>query len=360
MALYSPIPTAFSAPGVGNVFIPGFDDALNLIVGYSRNDKKFPFLNYCTMKTGKVWAGLYPKFDPHDLMRINYANGRDFLFPDGTPRPVGTNNYTNNRFSWLQYQMQRYSYNGSIGYLTTQQSGWDVKKKLLDDLATKAMIQKAYMALTEVTTTTNYPSSHVATAASWGGGTWLAGTINTPTIGPSLAKIRSTILKDTAGKVRGDELVLVVNPDLAYQMALTQEIRAFVAQQAGSLQVLEGKNPGMRDNWLLPDNLYGFKIIIEDTPIVTGLKDADPTGDSVSYILGAGTAFVVARPGSLDGDAGGSEFSTLHCLQYKEEEMLMETFDEPKHRLIDIYITDSFTFLVPAGESGAIITTTGA
>src|SRR4026209_2999475 len=178
MALYSPIPTAFSAPGVGNVFIPGFDDALNLIVGYSRNDKKYPFLNYVTMKTGKVWAGLYPKFDPHDVMRVNYENGRNFLLPDGTPRPVGTNNYTNSRFSWLQYQMQRYSYNGSIGYLTTQQAGWDVKKKILDDLAQKAMIQKARIVMAEAMNTPNYAASHNATASSWSGGvgTWVAGT----------------------------------------------------------------------------------------------------------------------------------------------------------------------------------------
>jgi len=349
MALYSPIPTAFSAPGAMNVFIPSWDDALNLVV------------DYCTIKTSSKLAGMYPKFDPHDLMRVPYANGRNWLFPDGSPSPVGTNNYSNNRLSWLQYEMQRYRLPGSLGYLTAQQAGWDVKKQILDGLATKAMIQKSQIIVTEMTTTSNYAASHVATANSWSGsvGTWVAGTINAPTIGPSLAKIRSTILKDTAGKIRGDELLLIVNPDLAYNMALSQEIRAYLAQQSGSEQVLEGKSPEMHNNWLLPKLLYGFKIIIEDTPIVTSLENQTPTGDTASYILPGTTAAVVARPGSLDGDIGGSDFSTIHVLQYKDEEMLMEVFDEPKHRLFDIYITDTYCPLVAAGESGCLITTTG-
>ena len=34
-------------------------------------------------------------------------------------------------------------------------------------------------------------------------------------------------------------------------------------------------------------------------------------------------------------------------------------FDEPKHRMYDIYITDSYVFVLAAGETGALITTTG-
>jgi hypothetical protein len=349
------LPSAYSPPGVGNVFIPGFDDAVNLIVGYSRNEKEFPINQYCQIKTSSVYVGLYPKFDPQDLMRMSYTDVRNFLWRDGKPSPIGEGEWTNDRTGWITYNLERYRLPGSIGYQTQQQAVWDAKKKILDSLGHKAMIARTLQAITLATTAGEYPSSHVDTATNWGGGFWSAGTINSPNIGNSLAKIRSTILKDTAGKVKFNDLVLVVDPDLAYQMSLSQEIRAYLAQQAGSLKVLEGKDPGA-EQWLLPTVLYGFKTVIEDTPYVSAIQDTAPASQTVSYILGSNNALVLTRPGGVDGDAGGSDFSTLMLLCYKDEEMLMETFDRPDHRLTDIYITDTYKFIIPAPESGVVVT----
>lgn len=350
------LPSAWSAPGANTGYLPGFDESANLIVGYSRNEKDFAINQYSTICTVDKWIGAWLKFDPKDAARITQADGKNFLFPDGTPRPVGTNNHTNSRLSWMTYELNRYSIPGSVGYVAVSQAAYDVKKKILDDLATKAMTQKTQIGLTTLTTTSEFASSHVATATSWGGGFWSAGTVANPIIGLSLQKIRNQILKDTNGKVKPEDLVLIVNPDLAYTMSLSQEIRAYLSNQAGSLDVLTGKSPSMNTTWGLPSPLYGFKVVVEGSTIVSAQQDVDPSNDTAAFILGSNTAIVVARPGGVSGEAGGSSYSTLVCLQDKECEMQVEIFDKPEHKLYDFYVADAYKYIVPAPETGALIT----
>lgn len=350
-------PSGYSAPGLFNAYVPTFDDQANLIVGYSRNEKDFALNQYVQMFTAGKMDGFWLKFNPLDQARVPFAQGNNWTFADGQRRSLQDGHDTNSRFGWVEYRMDRFSPKGTIGYLTLEQAQWDVKKKILDDLAFKCMIQRVRRAYAVIDDSTQYATSHVSTATAIGGGLWTAGTITAPYIKNSLAAIRNAIQLDTLGKVHPKDLRLIINPVLAKGMAGSQEVHTYLAQQVDSMKVIDGSNPDQNLGWGLPDKMYGFQLIVENTVMVPQLESvAVPGADVAQFVFGDTTAYVVARPGGINGDAGGSSFSTLVCLQLKSEEMVPETFDIPEDKLINTYLLDCNTFILSAPESGYKVT----
>jgi len=348
-----------------SVFVPTFDDQANLIVGYSRADK-FPINNYTQMVTVNKMIGLYLKFEPKDQSRVPFFTqsttntnvGNNWVFADGQRRSLQDGKDTNSRFGYISYTLQRFSPKGTLGYLTLEQAQWDVKKKILDDLAFKAMIQRTIRANAVMSDTSQYASNHYsASSSSIGGGAWNAGTINNPYIKQACLTMRNQILLDSLGGVQPSDLCLIMNPNGAKTTADTQEIHAYLAQQVDSGKMIEGKYPNVAENYGIPPMLYGFKVIVENTVITTnssgsGLENTNPDVlDSTSFVFADNQVFVASRPGAIPGEAGGNSFCSVTCLEFEGEEMVSEMFDIPEDKLCNFYITDTNIFLLTSPET---------
>ncbi len=64
---------------------------------------------------------------------------------------------------------------------------------------------------------------------------------------------------------------------------------------------------------------------------------------------------VVARPGTLEGVYGAPDFSTATIFWY-EDEMTLETFDDPKNRLTEGHLVENTAEILTSPLSGFLVT----
>lgn len=350
----NPAFSTYSHPSANNVYLPNVDETLRLLVSYARDPKEFAINNYVTVSPISKPIGYYPKVFAGDDVRVPNNALNDALWADGTRRLKSSNEYNTPRHTFDTYTAIRYSWGTTVGFETIEYAdGWDVKQKARNTLASRAMTARTKVIIDAIfDTTNNYPSNHVSTVSALGGDFWGAGTINNPVIKNTLRRVRDRVVLDTNGKVTLKDLVLVMNPTTAGAIASSQEIHAYLAQQANSLDVISGDNPSIGSNWGLPANLYGFKVLVDSSNIVSAKESIRQ--DTPSYLFPDNRIAVLARPGGIVSE-GGINFSTVHVLEMKGYSMNIEESSDQFNRLFDINITDYFTPLVAAPESGFIL-----
>lgn len=357
-----PAASTFSPFGPRNVFIPGYDTnaQAKLIIEYGRNPKEFDLNKYVTVTPVTLPIGYYPKFMPSDYVRVPFTDGSDVLHVDGAPSGAYTKNYQGLRFTNIKYTLSQYWAEQVLGYQVIDFSPFDVKQMTQIMLMSQQMTRRTAYTLGVALDTNNYASNHTGTATALGGGLWTAGTLAAPYIEKTLSKVRDRILLDTSKKVKLKDLRLVINPTLASSMAASEEIRTYLAQNTGSFGVLQGKDPDAGDNWMLPNPLYGFELVIESSPIVSTLPTDNattPDDGTPAYAMSSTKALIVARPGGLVSEAGGINFSTLHVLEQKDYafKVFMEDLGEREQRVY-IRVEDYFQTIVASPESGFVVT----
>lgn len=343
----------YTHPSANNVYVPNYDASLNLLVSFIRDPKKFKINEWATFSTVTKPRGVFPRIYAGDSVRVSVEDMVDMAWPDGQLRPRGSQGGDTSRFSNDNYFAQRYSRSKTLGARTLEYAEWDIKTVERQSLAAKFMTAVTKFTIDTLFDTAQYPSNHVRTASSLGGGFWSAGTTTNPIIKNTLFRVRDRILLDTNGLVSVENLCLVMNPTTAGLIASSQEMFTYLAQQAGSLAVLSGDDPNIKDAWGLPKNLHGFKVIVDDSVVVTQ-KERD-VQDTPTYLFPDNQVAVVAAPGSI-GNFATSGFSTIHCLEVKGQQMVvMEKMDD-FHQVLDIAMSHEFTPFLVAPETGFIIT----
>jgi hypothetical protein len=347
--------TTYTHPSANNVYLPNVDETLRLLVSYARNPKEFAVNEYVTISPISKPIGYYPKVFAADNVRVRSSTLADARWADGTRRLQGTGEYNTPRHTFATYTAVRYQYNATLGNESIDYADWDLKTMTRDNLASIAMTGRTKLIVDTIfDTSNNFPSNHTSTVTALAGGFWGAGTINDPIIKNTLRKVRERIALDTNGKVSISDLRLVMNPTTAGGIAQAQEIHAYLAQQVGSIDVLEGTNPSSGENWSLPKKLYGFEIVV-DASNISAAKESLLTQDTPTFLVPDNKVAVLARPGSLVSN-GGINFSTIHVLEMKGQSFSMEEKDDSFNRLLDMFLTDYFVPIVPAPESGYILT----
>jgi hypothetical protein len=342
---------ADSVAAMNNTYLPSFDATGNLIVQFSRNPRDFKVNQYVTLLPVDKLTGYYLRITPDQAVRLTAGDAANFAWNDGQKRPYGESQWNNSEFEFQVYNCHRYNFPKTLGYLAVEQASFDILAVERDQLATQAMTWRTRKVIAEASNTANYPSDHTSTASALGGGYWTAGTINDPIIQKTLMSASFTIMKDTNSAVKYTDLTLVVNPVLANAMARSQEIRAYLAQQAGSPQMIKGDVEGLNAAYGLPNRIYGMKLVVEDSVYISTKRNAGTT--TKSFVLADTTALILARPGALTGGPG-SNFSTVHV--FSQEEMNFESRDEPIHRFHQLDLTDTFDAVVAAPASGYVVT----
>ena len=215
--------------------------------------------------------------------------------------------------------------------------------------------------MTVLLTTTNWATTedpdmggnHFDTATALGGGLWTAGSSTNPIIKKTLDNVAVQINRDTLGVINGNpqELMLLINPTGARNMAESQEIHDYIK---GSYWTQEELTQGLHPNnkYGLPSSIYGYPIIVENTIKVTSRKGATLVK---AHALTDTNAVVVSRVGGIEGAYGAPSFSTMTIFWYRDE-MTLERFDDPRNRLVEGHVVEDTDEILTAPASGFLIT----
>jgi len=348
---------ATSVASAFNTYVPSFDASGKLAIAYSRNVRDFPLNQYITLTPVKYSTGYYLRITPDNAARILNTDLAEFFWPDSHDAPTGE--WNTEEFEFQQFASKRYNFPFRLGYKSVEQADWQILAYHAAMVAQQAMTGRTLRVLAELTNTASYPASHVfATATALGSGSWSAGTPTDPNIKEGLNKIARTIQLDTVGVIQPKDLVLIVNPVAADLMARSQEVHTYVKENPLAGIVLQkgsvdgnSMGPGNWVRWGLPEYLYGYKLVVEDTVRVSSKKGASSL--TTGYALADNDAIVVARPGQLVNQAGGPSWSTVHVFSY--EEMTVESKDDPDNRRHLGRVVEDYDVKVVSPVSGVLV-----
>lgn len=338
-------------PSGSNTFVPDLDASGRLIIGFSRNVKDFPLNRYVQIIPSKKTEGLYLNLTPEEAARLINSDGANFNWPDSADAPTGVDGTES--FEFLNYKCQRKAYPVELGDLAVDQADWDISQAHINIKAQQAMTDRTLSVVTALTTTGNYAASHTSAAASISGnsGTWAASTTARQDIKRSLNYAAELIMLDTLSVVKPEQLMLVLNPTAARTISQCQEIVDHIKGSPDALAQIRGE--GRNALFGLPDRLYGYEVVIENTARVTTRKGATT---SRSFVWPSATAVMCARVGALEGIAGGPNFSTCNLFVYSKDDMAVEVKKDVDNRKTKIRVVDNRVAKVVAPASGFVFT----
>lgn len=330
-------------PSSSNTYVPSHEASGSLVIGYSRNPKKFKINDYCKIIPVTQDIGKYLNITAESAARV-INNPNDYIWHDGQEAPTG--NWETESFEFLEYRTLRRTYPFSLGHKSVNQASWDILAVHAGFAAQKAMTARTMDMATALTTGGNWSGS-TDTATALAGGKWDVSGASDKFILKTFDAVAQAILKATLGVVSREDLVCVISPNVAVQIAQSEEIRDFIKQSPVSWEQAQFAANNQNRSWGLPETLYGIKIIVEDAVKVTSTKGATKATD---YCFPSTAAVFLARPGGIMGMEGIAEFSTAVYFMY--EEMTVETMDDPNNRRTVGRVVEDFQAKVIAPASG--------
>lgn len=337
-------------PSSGNTFVPSLDATDALTIGFTRNVNDFALNKYIQIKPVNKEVGYYTEINAEEAARLVSSTLNDMYWHDGNDAPQGNEN--KEKFEFLQYRTKRYAKAYRFGYKTVGQAAFNVLMTHAKIYAQMMMTARTQLAITQLTTSGNYPTANTSAVSSISGvtGKWQLSTTSRNDIQRSIEYATDIIFQATLGVVKPSDLMLVLSPTCARKISPCQEIRDHIKGSPDALSSIRGEMQLARFG--LPDRLFGVPVVVEDAVKVTNRKGATV---AKSYVLGDTTPFICARPGALvapDGD--GPSFST--CMLFALEDMTVETKDDPDNRRHHGRITTDVTAVMTAPAAGFLFT----
>ena len=325
----------------------------NLIVGFSRDPKKFAISDLYKLVPVDRMVGRYPKIRPQEASRLLDVDFRRFA--DGGVRPVSE--FNKMQYDWVTYTCEQFAESIPMGNLALEQADFNIQQAQADQLALRAMLFRAKLFYTILSTSGNYISGYNDTATNFGGGTWANATTTNRYIQKSLRAIGQVIEKGTLGAVRYTDLTLVMSPTVAQIAAASSEIAEGFIQSTYADQLATGKGK-LTASYGLPETLYGMRVVVDPTIETTTNLNASGTATN-GYISSATNAYIIARPGDLVNNTGvATDFSTIACFVYKGSEMYTEVVEDTFNRRKVLSVIDNIDMKLVANECLGTITVT--
>lgn len=313
-------------PGNATTYVPSLSS--DLIVAYSRNKDKFPIVEYCDYTIVDKPRLLYTAYQNDGQNRVN--NTTDSTWADGADSPKQNNG--NSAFQFVQVDCIRKRLSKTIGQIAVDNAGWDILDLEANFLAMQHMTRRVQAIHNTLTTSSNW-SGNYATATTAGGGTWSAATSTNTYIRDSLAYARIQITLGTLGVVQADDLYLVLNPNAAKTMALSNEFLDFVKQNPTAIEIWQGQK--QYQLYGLPNTVMGLRVIVDDTVVNANYPG---TTASESFTLSNSYAILLSKQKAIKSAATAS-FSTYQAFLF--EDLVTEVFNDPKNRRYELFVTDN-------------------
>lgn len=348
---------AFTTPGGANTFVPTTELSGNLLVQFGKNVKNFPVNKVARQRTVTKTEGLYTYFNPLDQARFSagFDGGisRQFDWPPGTPAPTG---YTNTLgFEFRSFATRRKAYPCNLEQLGVAQATWPVLKTNTEAAARQAMTDRAFEVSALLSNSATYPATHVATATALTGGFLSAGTAADPKIKKALLTLGLIIQKDSAGNVQWKNLTVVMNPNLALALSLTEEIHSIMKESRFAVQMINGELINAANfAYGLPDHLYGMRVIVEDTTY--NAFNRGDAAEAQDFVFPDNYIAIVSREEEFESAENTNSYSTVTLFVYGEDDMKVESETDTWNRVVKMRVTDNRQAVATAGVTGALIT----
>ncbi len=339
---------AASFPSGTNTFVPSHEASGGLVIAYGRNVKDFPLNSYIKQIPVKKSVGYYLQVTAEEAARVINTNLEDFYWPDGQEADIGAGNTES--FQFAKFATRRYQYPYTLGQKAVEQADWQIEVLHGKFAAQKAMTARTIAAQTVLSTSGNW-GGNTNTTAGLGYGYLDQSTTGVNWIKNTFESIAEVILQATIGAIRLTDVFAVMNPHTARIISTSQEIVDFLKQSPFAYAQVRGDVPSQNGTWGLPDVLFGVKIVVEDTVVVTSKKGATR---ATGYACPNQVIEFVGRPGGLMGIEGVPEFSTVQ--QFNYEEMTAWKKDDPDNRRALGRIVDDFDTQLVASASGFLLT----
>lgn len=324
-------------PGALNTYVKDHAASGNLVVDFSRNTSEFALNHYIKVVPSKKMSGYWLEMTAEEAARVLSTDDAEHDWPDGADAP--DSNDGTESFQFKDFRTRRKAYTARLGSLTIGQASWDIVSQHSRIKAAQAMTARTKYVLGILTDSGNYNSGHYSAAASISGntGTWAQSTSSRQDIQRSINYAAKVINKATLGVVKKKDLVLVISPDVATEIAECQEIVEWLKTSRHSKSFIEGN---LWDNidWGLPSELYGVKLVVEDCVNVTSRKGATTSKD---YVLNDDKAMLIARPGALEGMYGSPEFSSCSLFVYEQDDLSVYVKEDTDNEVTKIRVKDN-------------------
>lgn len=342
-------------PGANTSYVPDHEATGKMVVDFSRNESKFPLNRYVQIVPVKKTIGLYLNMTVEEAGRILNADGSDLIWPDGNDAPSGTDGTESHEFK--EYRCERYAPSFRLGNMTVQQASWDIKARHAAIKAQQMMTLRTQLVQTPLLDTANYPTGHYSDVASISGnsGTWAQSTTARQDIKRSLNTAAEKILDATLAAVELDDLILVIPSAAASAISLSQEIVDHVKGSPEAWAQVRGELPNRNKFYGLPEKLYGFQVVVEDTRKVTSKKGATR---AVSQVMTSTKAALISRPGGLVGVAEAPSFSSVTLFVWDQSEMLVETKEDQDNKRVLGRVVDVIKAVMTAPSASFLFTST--
>lgn len=316
----------FTAPASDNTYIPNTEATNNMVVDFSRNPSKFALPKYVQYVPVTKGNNRYWEMKLEQAARVLTNDGADTLWHDGDDRPSFNNEL--DEFIARSFLTQRRAKGFRIGEKAADQAAWKVLAQSSRNTVQRMMTVRTQLVMNLLTATGNWPSGHTADVTSIPKitGEWDLSTVARSDIKRSLDYAANQIILATNGAVLPEDMIIVMNPNVAREIVVSAEIRDFMKQSPFAKRLVEG-NLGPVNNFGLPDRLYDYGCVVEHTVKVTNRKGATR---AASYVLPDNAAIMVSRPGGLDGIEDSPSFSTVQL--FFKEELSIEEFHDKKNR----------------------------
>lgn len=336
-------------PSQSNVFVRDHDATNKMTIDFARNVRDFAVNQYAQIVPVKKTAGYYLKMTIEEAGRIQHTDLRNFLWPDGQPAPEGAEGTES--FEYKGYETMRYAYPFQLGDLTIDQASWNILAQHSSIKSRQAMTARTQLVVTQAVNTSNYDASHVidVTTLSGNSGKWSESTTGRQDIKRSLFTMAERILDDTLAAIDPQDLRVVISSGLAADIAQSQELVDYIKASPEAYAQIRGELPNRNKFYGIPQQIYGFEIVVEATRKVTTKKGATTARSSV---LPKATPFMCSRPGGLVGVADAPNFSTL--VLFAQEEMTVETLRDAPNRRTTGRVVENLACYAVAPVSGGM------
>lgn len=339
-----------------------------VIVGYVQDPKEFKYNDYVQRVESPAVTGTYYTLNRDHPIRV--ISESDYAWAPGSRAPQAHTSV--GQFALQEFLLDRVAPTFEIDETTAEMARkygkWDpveYEAKVMSMWAAIVRTMRVWMGSPEspnglaldTPATWGTNSATAAALANVVGGTWANAQPAIPVIQPSLFEAARRVNIGTQGRVKPSDLVLVINPVAAIQLAASLEIRDFIKQQASSPEILKSGWDNPNQLWGLPSTLFGFKLVVEDAARV-GASPTDPDALAArTYVKADNSAALIARPGGISAPYGAKSFSTVHLYWHKFD-MAVE-MHQPEagwHKIHEGRVVDYRTIVSPAIESGFQIT----
>lgn len=342
-----------------NGYIP---QATGLVVAFVRKESEFPLNRYVQYIPTPTKVGAW--VDVERDQQVREYTDESTAWEDGASRKqMGQDNKVSTKY--VEFRTQRRNRAWTLGYEAIDQTkDFKLKPLHIDATISQMMIGRTRRIVSLMETASNWASTNTGTANSLnaGAGKWSKASDNPDkpeynAIFKSLLSVAQVIHLQTNGKVKQQDLRIVLSPGAAILVAASAEITNYCRESPYSKDILQNGLDPQFSKWGLPERYKGWEFIVEDTMRVAEQKKADGSQASTprGYIMSDVNAKIISRKGGLDGEYGTQSYSTISMYHYGPL-MKVAAFDEPEDELVRGHVSEDTKEICTSNVTGYLLT----